>query len=428
MITITAAAKEELLIPVLRYGTTTLSVSIPQAYDTITYVAHDRDMPDEQSSLQRIRHALEVPIGSSPLRELAAGKTSAVILVSDGTRLCPTPLLLGPLLEELNAAGIADHAIDIVVALGLHRKHTAEELERLVGAEAYRRIRVHNHSPLDEDCVHVGTTSFGTPVEINRLVAEASLRIATGNIEPHALVGVSGGVKAMIPGVASHRCIEANHGLSLQVKAVPGDPDNAIHHDLEQSLAFVPVHFLLNVIVDHDRHVLHAVAGHIIDAHRAGVSEAAKLFVVPIKKRYDVVVVSAGGAPKDRQLYQSLKALRNAASIAKPGGTLILVAECPEMLGNGIFQFWIDTITDRDRMVAMLKQSFVVGAHKILHMDEILRSHKVYLHSSMPEHVTELLGFVPAPDVEAVIASELRPPDATIAVMPFGALTYPTSG
>ncbi|CAG7650403.1 Lactate racemase [Paenibacillus allorhizosphaerae] len=423
-----SAAKEEPSIPVLRYGKNALSVAIPKAYDTITYVQHDTVDLDERSSLLRIRQALEAPIGTPPLRELAAGKGRAVILVSDGTRLCPTSLLLGPLLEELNIAGIADQAIDIVVALGLHRKHTADELERLVGKEAYNRVRVHNHSPIAEDCVHVGTTSLGTPVEINRTVAEAPLRIVTGNIEPHSLVGVSGGVKAMIPGVASHRCIEANHSLSLKVKAAPGDPDNDIHRDLEQSLSFLPIDFLLNVIVNHDRQVIHAVAGHIIDAHRAGVSYAADLFVVPVEKRYDIVIVSPGGSPKDLQLYQSLKALRNAASFAKPGGALILVAECPEMLGNGIFQFWIETMPNRERMVARLQQNFVVGAHKILHIDEVLRSYKVYLHSSLPTHVTELLGFIPAPDLNGAIASETCHPDTTVAVMPFGALTYPRNG
>lgn len=390
----------------------------------ITYVQSKSELLGERNSTNRIRQALARPIGTAPLRMLAAGKERAVILVSDGTRLCPTPLLLGPLLEELNAAGIADDAIDIVAALGLHRKHTAGELEQLVGSNVYNRFRVHNHSPAAEDCVQVGTTTLGTPIEINRLVAEAPFRIVTGNIEPHALVGISGGVKAMIPGVASHRCIESNHSLSLKIKAVPGAPDNAIHRDLEEALAFVPVDFLLNVIVDHDRHVLHAVAGHIIEAHRAGVPLAADRFVIPVEKRYDVVVVSPGGYPKDLQLYQSLKALRNAASFAKPGGTLILAAECSEMLGNGIFQYWVETMTDRERMVAKLKEKFVLGAHKILHVDEVLQNHRVYLHSALPAQFTELLGFIPAPDLSAAVASELNRPDLSVAVMPYGALTY----
>jgi nickel-dependent lactate racemase len=256
------------------------------------------------------------------------------------------------------------------------------------------------------------------------LVAETPFRIVTGNIEPHALVGISGGIKAIIPGVASHRSIEMNHSLSLKIKASPGQPDNDIHRDLEEALQFLPVDFMLNVIVNHERQVLEAVAGNIVDAHRAGVSLAARRFVVPVKKLYDVVIVSPGGAPKDLQLYQSLKALCNAASFTKSGGTLIMAAECPEMLGNGIFQFWVETMPDRDRMVSKLHENFVLGAHKILHVDEVLRNHRVYLHSSLPNHLTQLLGFTPAQDLQAAVTSVLNRPDLLLAVMPFGSLTY----
>lgn len=418
--------KEGKVIPSLRYGTRTVSFEIPStcSYETITYV-QDRPYVKHDRSIHQIRKALEAPIDSPRLRELATGHTRAVILISDGTRLCPTPLLLEPLLEELGSAGIQDDGIDIIVALGVHRKHTGEELRKLVGEAVYKRIRVHNHSALPEDCVRVGTTSHGTPVEINRLAVEAPLRIAAGNIEPHALVGISGGVKALIPGVASQPCIEHNHGLSLQYRATVGDPDNPIHRDLEEAHAFVPIHFLLNVIVDMDRHVLDAVAGNLAKAHRAGAALAAARFVLPVRKRYDLVIVAPGGDPKDRQLYQALKALRNAAAFTKPGGPILMAAELSEGLGNGMFQYWVETMTDRQRMTAKLKQHFVLGAHKVLHVDEVLSSHPVYLHSSLPRHMTELLGFHPADDLETVLNDLLKEPSLELAVMPFGSLTFP---
>lgn len=418
--------KEDKVIHSLRYGRRTVSFEIPStcSYETITYV-QERPGAGHDRSLQRIREAMAAPIGSPRLRELAAGHSRAVILVSDGTRLCPTPLLLEPLLEELGASGIQDDGIDIVVALGVHRKHTGEELRELVGETVYRRIRVHNHSALPEDCVRVGTTSLGTPVEINRLVVETPLRIAAGNIEPHALVGISGGVKALIPGVASQPCIESNHSLSLQHRAVAGDPDNPIHRDLEEAHTFVPIHFLLNVIVDMDKHVLEAVAGQLAMAHRAGVSLAAERFMLPVRKQYDLSIVAPGGDPKDRQLYQALKALRNAAAFTKPGGSIVMAAELSEGLGNGVFQYWVETMTDRHRMTAMLKEHFVLGAHKVLHMDEVLSRHPVYLHSSLPRHMTQLLGFQPVDDLEAQLKELLKEPGLDLAIMPFGSLTYP---
>lgn len=418
--------KEDCVIPELRYGWTTVSLELPsgRTYDTLTYGLEALETSPELSQ-NRIREALAAPIGSNRLRELAKGRSRAIILISDGTRLCPTGLLLPPLLEELGAAGLADDQLDIVVALGAHRKHTPDELKRLVGAEVYARVRVHNHSAASEDCVYRGATSLGTPVEINRMVAETPLRIATGNIEPHAMIGISGGVKALVPGVASKRTIECHHALSLTYTAVPGNPCNPLHLDLEEAERLVPIHFLLNVIADHDRHVLKAVAGNPTEAHKKGTTFAAGWFTRQVAELYDVVVVSAGGAPKDLQMYQALKALRNAAAFVKPGGALLLVAECPEGMGNGLFQQWIETMGDRRKMTDKLRERFVLGAHKILHVEEVLSRARVFVRSSLPRHLIELLGFYPADDLSTTTQAVLQDPDAKLAIMPFGSLTYP---
>ncbi|CRF28763.1 Uncharacterised protein [Mycobacterium tuberculosis] len=160
-------------------------------------------------------------------------------------------------------------------------------------------------------------------------------------------------------------------------------------------------------------------------AHRAGTALAAARFVLPVRKRYDLVIVSPGGDPKDRQLYQALKALRNAAAFTKPGGSILMAAELSEGLGNGLFQYWVETMRDRRRMTAKLKQHFVLGAHKVLHVDEVLSSHPVYLHSSLPRHMTELLGFHPADDLDAVLKDLMKEHSLELAVMPFGSLTFP---
>lgn len=379
------------------------------------------------NGLNAIRQALEQPVGTPKLAELARGRRNAVIVISDGTRLCPSELLLPLLLQELNNGGISDEMVDIVIALGLHRKHTEEEIEQLVGSSVFRRIRVHNHSTEPEDCVRLGITTSGTPVEINRTVAEADLRIMTGNIEPHALVGVSGGIKAIIPGTASKRCIEHNHGLSLTRKAKIGSPDNPIHRDLEEALRFIQVDFLLNVVVNHRKEIVEAVAGHVIDSHREGVRRAMERFLIPVPQAYDVTIVSPGGHPKDMQMYQAIKALRNASTLTKSGGKIIMAAACEEQFGNGIFQYWVETMPDLKQAAGKLNRQFVLGAHKIAHLDEVLSKQRVYLLSEMPDPLVKLLGIEPVTDLQATIEQLLSSSHGmqSIAYMPYGALTFP---
>lgn len=390
-----------------------------RSIDRITY---RMEAPQGEDCLA---HAFEHPIQSPPLREIAKDKRSAVILISDISRLCPSYLFLERMLNELNAAGLPDSRIRIVVALGMHRKQTEQELRRLAGEAVYRRVQVLNHSPLSEDCVPLGMTSMGTPIEINRHVAEAELRVVTGNIEPHALAGMSGGIKALVPGVASHRCIEHNHGLSRRFKAEIGNPDNPVRQDLEEALQFLPVHFLFNVIVNHEQKVLEAVSGDIIAAHRAALQAARERFIIEVAEPYDTVIVSAGGYPKDTQLYQAVKSLKNAATITKPGGKIVLAAKCEEIFGNGIFQYWVETIQDRKLIVDKLKEQFVLGAHKIEHIDQVLQNHEVFLYSDMPHSLVELVGFQPVSDLQACIDKLLANPYGTIALMPFGGLTFP---
>jgi nickel-dependent lactate racemase len=397
-----------------------VTIDCPNTPAIIDYESTAETSPD-----RIILEALSHPVAGKPLHELAAGFKRAVILISDGTRLCPSRLFLPALLGALNQGGIPDDRIRIVVALGLHRKHTDTELQQLVGDETFRRVSVINHSALSEDCVALGTTSQGTPIEINRLVVEADLLIATGNIEPHRLVGVSGGVKALIPGTASKRCIEANHALSQRYKAALGDPDNPIHRDLEEVLDFVPIHFLFNVIANHRQELLEAYSGELIPAHRRGLEAARKRFFVPVSKQYDILLASTGGFPKDLQLYQAIKTLQNASAFTKPGGSIVLLARCEELFGNGIFQYWVETIRDRATIQRKLNEQFVMGAHKIAHIDQIVSKHTVYLYSDMPDPLVELAGFIPVRDLAQLVAGVIHNENCEVALMPHGALTFP---
>lgn len=401
------------------FGRRTVEINVPETLqiDTVSY----RESVADQNVLQQ---ALRQPIESRSLRELAVGKKNAVILISDQTRLCPSYLFLPLLVQELNLVGIPDHSIRIIVSLGLHRKQTQQELEQLVGTQIYKRIQVLNHSARSEDCVLLGTTRLGTPIEINQYVVNADLRIATGNIEPHRLVGMSGGVKALVPGVASHRCIEHNHGLSQRFQVTPGDVENPIHQDLEEALHFLTIDFVYNVIVNHQKEVMAAVAGHVVAAHRQGVQLAKQLFTIDVSSPYDLVVASTGGFPKDMQLYQAVKTLQNASAVTKKGGTILLIAQCEEIFGNGIFQYWTEVIQDQQVISKMLQEQFVIGAHKLEHIHKVRQQHTVYLHSNVPPPLVELLGFIPVSHLQETFDSLASKPNIRIAFMPYGALTF----
>ncbi|WP_127583216.1 nickel-dependent lactate racemase [Paenibacillus koleovorans] len=413
----------------LPYGNGVISVKgLEQAstVDWIQYAPGRLAGAGANDPVSLIRQTLASTIASPQLSELARGQSSAVILISDRSRLCPSYLFLPLLLDSLNEGGIPDTDIEIIVALGAHRKHTEAELAELVGdAVVVRGVRVSNHSCLLEDCLRVGTSSRGTPLEINRRVVETGLIVATGNIEPHRLVGMSGGVKAIIPGAASRECITANHALSQHIQATPGHPDNPIHQDLEEVLPLLPPVFLLNLIVTQERTVLGAVAGDVVLAHRAGVERYRSIFLVPPGAApYDLVLASAGGHPKDMHLYQAMKTIQNAAPLVRPGGTIVLAARCEEGFGNGVLHDWIETIQDRARMTAMLKQAFVLGAHKVEQLDKVLQEKTVFLYSDMPSSLVELTGIRPVPDLEAALRSCVDSGLRRVAVMPYGALTF----
>jgi nickel-dependent lactate racemase len=407
----------------LPYGTSFVDVRLAQLpYDIVDCPSADPSLPRDDPA-----HALDRPIASPPLEALARGRRSAVILISDATRLCPSAEFLELLVDRLNRGGIADEHIRIIVALGAHRRQTPEELRRLAGRGVFERVRVLNHSAQPEDCVRVGVTSRGTPVEINRLVVEADLRIATGNIEPHRLVGMSGGVKALFPGVASARSIERHHSRSMRRQAEPGSTDNEPHRDLEEAATFVPIHFLFNVVASPRGEILRVFCGDVRAAHEAGVACARELFRVPAARRYDVVIVSPGGHPKDAQLYQAVKALQNAADLAKPGGRILCAARCEELYGNGALQTWIETIEDGQARLARLAERFVLGAHKVKPIQELVGRHRVRLYSAMPPAIVRLVGFEPIADWHAEIAALDRERGIAVAVMPHGATTFPVA-
>jgi nickel-dependent lactate racemase len=376
----------------LRYGNSHITVEVPSS---MMMERCDFEPPKpEGSSDSLVRQALDNPIGSRRLRELARPGQQVSILCSDITRPCPTDVLLPYIVEELAAAGIPDDDITIVIALGTHRPMTEVEIRRAYGKEMARRFRIVNHDP--NDVVLLGRTQAGTPVQISRPVAEADLRIAIGNVEFHYYAGFSGGAKAIVPGCASMESVTHNHAMMVEPEAAAGRLDgNPVREDLEEAAGFAPIDFILNVVLDADRRLVRAAAGDMIDAHRDLCRFLLEHHRAPIPQKADILLTSAGGFPKDINLYQAHKTLEIAAEFAAEGGIIIMAAECREGFGNDSFKAWFHEADTGDAIIQRLKRGFVFGGHKAAAIAALLARKRVFLVSALPRDDVAKTGMIP---------------------------------
>jgi len=374
-----------------------------------------------------IQLALAAPIGSPRLHEMVRPGNSVAIVTSDMTRPCPTHLMLPPILEELAKAGVEDEDVQIIFAIGSHRAQTAGERIKLIGAEMAQRLRYLDSDPTNT--VYLGTTTRGTPVEVFEPVVKADVRIALGNVEPHYFAGYSGGAKALVPGVCSLATIQTNHTMMVHSQASVGVLDgNPVREDIEEAAAIIGLDFILNVIVDDEHNVISASAGHPIDAHRWLCHVLDYQRKVAVEQLADIVIVSAGGYPKDINLYQAQKALDSAAAAVRPGGIIIWVAECPEGFGNPIFEDWLVGAT-ADEILTRIQKRFVLGGHKAAAIARVLQRASVFLVSSLPPTLVRDCGLIPFSDLDLALCAALDNFDQSpiMTVLPTGAAVIPVA-
>jgi nickel-dependent lactate racemase len=315
----------------LPYGHDERVVRIRQ--DRVAWVLSPKDTAAVPDVAATVRAALRSPIGSPRLSELVRmhGK-HVVVLADDNTRMTPQRLLLPPLLDELNAAGVADDQITVLIALGTHRKMTHAECRAHFGDAVVDRVWVEN---LDNDnpkaFVDVGETATGIPVQVARRYVDAQIKIAVGNIIPHMYAGWSGGAKTVQPGVCSHLTTCRTHVMAgPRVYEILGDLDNPVRQEIDDIGLRTGLTFIVNTVLNRRHEVVRVVAGHPIAAHREGVKTSRKVYGVDVPSQVDVVVASS--SPADRDLWQGFKPLNAAGMTVRAGGEVILLIPAPEGL------------------------------------------------------------------------------------------------
>lgn len=368
------------------YGKGMQTVDLPEEH--IIYDLHGKEASVEADIAAAALKALRDPIDSKPLADIVRPGDKIAIVVSDETRLCYTDQFLPVIITELNANGIPDSDIDIVIATGTHRAQTPEEDILVLGEDMVKRFRIHQHDCRDkENLVYKGTTSRGNKVYINKIVANADKIIATGAVTLHPMAGFGGGRKAIVPGVAGLETINHNHVLALAEK--PGDgcnpnvttaklEGNPFHEDLTECVEFVNPDFLVDVVLTSDGGLYEVVAGNWKTAFYKGCKDLLEISGIPITELADVVIASGGGYPKDINLYQGTKTHMNVEMAVKPGGIAIIMLECPDIKEPAVFTDWLIKSNLR-KTEQEVRDNFYMAAFVAYKSRCIIEAHTVYL-------------------------------------------------
>jgi len=411
----------------LEYGRTGLAVELPHEH-LVKCLGYQPVEPLPNPSAT-VAECLRRPMGTPPLDELARGRRDACVVICDITRPVPNQTVLPPLLETLESSGIARDKVLILVATGLHRPNTRNELVEMVGRSVVENYRIENH--LGQEIsrhVHIGDSPRGLPLWIDRRYIEADLKITTGLIEPHFMAGFSGGRKLILPGLAAWETIKAWHTPQFleHPNARSGClKDNPVHEETTWVARRAGCDFIVNVVIDAQRRILKVVAGDVEDAFYQGVEFARGPVTDTIAEPVDIVVTTSAGYPLDTTFYQAVKGMVAALPIIKPGGTIILAAGMSDGIGSAEFQRLFEENPSPEAFMQRILNTdyFVLDQWQLEELAKVLRHAKVKVVTDglKPETLRRL--FVePAESVEAAVAEALveHGPKATIAAIPEG--------
>jgi len=410
------------------YGRTQLPLRLDDSFHT-ELLAPARVEP-VADALQAVREALSHPVSGVRLADFAKAR-SVAIAISDKTRPVPHAALLPPLLEALEQLGIPAGAITLVVATGLHAPMQQAEFAGILPSDILARYRVVSHdAKATDELVSLGKTRLGTPVQVNRLFAQADLRLVVGNLEPHQFMGFSGGVKTAAIGLGGQDTINQNHARMLDpCSDLARYEDNPARQDVEEIGRLIGVHFALNAVINESKQIVRVLAGEPVAVMREGIPLVLEIYQVAATAPFDLLVSSPGGHPKDINLYQAQKALGHAARVTREGGTIILVAACPEGTGSRSYEDWVTGMASHQAVLDRFqREGFRIGPHKAFQIARDAAPRRVLMVTEIPPEFVQKLLLTPCASLEAAVNAALQGlgASARIGIMPWANATIPT--
>ena len=398
----------EIKIP---YGKTFQTLNIEEGFELLESKIQELEAGADGGAI--VRAAMDSPIGSPKLRELAAGKKNAVLIISDHTRPVPSKDIVPFMLEELRA-GNPDIEITMLVATGCHRGTTPEELVHKLGEDIVSREHIVVHDCDSSPLTDLGPLPSGARLVVNSLVAQAELVVSEGFIEPHFFAGYSGGRKSILPG----------DDPKARMGVIDGNP---INRDMERAARMAKLAYIVNVVVNEAHEVVAAFAGDPIEAHHAGCAYLARYCEVEQKQKADIVITSNGGAPLDQNAYQAVKGLTTAADAAADGAALIICAECADGIGGDSFYKALSECAGPTELLEEIRRvpmdETVPDQWQYQILARILEKHHVYFvaRKEMEEAVNAMkMEYAPSLEEAYARARALKGASARVAVIPNG--------
>ena len=421
----------------LAYGKGQVNFAIPE--EQLLYVLQGNNHQPPQDLKAAYLHALRNPIDSPPLSQVVRPGDKVAITVSDITRSWQRNNTTLPiLLEELNEAGVMDQDVTVIIAVGAHRQNSGEEFVELCSDEVCHRVRVVNHNAWEtENMVHLGRTSRGTEVSVNRLVAEADKVICTGGVIYHYMVGYGGGRKSIMPGVSSLKTIQQSHMYAMHAEVGKGSNPisanmitrgNPAHDDMMDVASFVNPDFIVNVVPNLDGEICGIFAGNWVGAWLEATKMVDRIFGVEIEEQADIVIATAGGYPKDINLYQTQKTIDNAVYAMKRGGACIILAECPDISEPAEFFDWFN-IEDQVEMEKAVRANYLISGWVAVRQREYANLGSIILLTK-PENkeLAQKAAVQPVasmPEALELAYKSCGADQPKVTIMPQGANTFP---
>lgn len=411
------------------YGKAFQSVEIPDARLRAVLTADLHSYKADMRPDALVEHALQNPIGSAPLSELARGKKNVVIIASDHTRPVPSRVIIPPMLREIRKGNPAAE-ITILIATGCHRDTTKAELCEKFGEEIVNSEKIVVHNCADEEnLVEIGTLPSGGKLSINRLAANADLLVSEGFIEPHFFAGFSGGRKSVLPGIASREAVLANHCSEFiaHPKARTGILEgNPIHRDMLWAAQKARLAFIVNVVINEKKEAIYAVCGSAEAAHAKGCAFLSSLCkVTPVFS--DIVITTNGGYPLDQNIYQAVKGMTAAEATVNDGGVIIMLAKSNDGHGGKAFYHQLADEADISKTMALFlsrgRNETVPDQWQTQIFLRILKKATVIYVSDAPDDMVRHMHMHPAHSIEEALSlaeTLLGKTDATITAIPDG--------